>query len=148
MNFISTFMQHLKTMFETSSTIHAIQTMITHYFDVIRICCDHPVYVAIITKYWQTNFNDHLLIPWPALSTPCHYSLPLIQASIWQRKPKLFKMGIISKTSSVNVAIITRVVWRKWRSQYPSRKIYIVFSFFCFIFSNECQLTAWSVLNK
>ena len=140
MNFISTFMQQIKQCFATSSVIHALRTAITHNFDVIRICCGHPVYVAIITKYWQTNFNDNLLIPWPALSTHCHNSLPLKQASIWQRKPELFKMGIFSKISTVNVAIINRVVWRKWRSQHPSRKNKIVFSFFCHIFRNESQL--------
>ena len=58
-----------------------------------------------------------------------------------------FKMGIFSKTSIVNVAIITRVVWQKWRSQCPSCKINIVFSFFCFIFRDELRNRSAPAVN-
>ena len=117
--------------------IHNFHKAHIYIQDTYSYICDHNKIL--------TNFNDHLLISWPALSTSCHYSFPLIQASIWQRKLELFKLGIFSKTSTVNVAIITRVVWRvvwrKWRYQHPSHKNNVVFSFFCLIFSNECQLT-------
>ena len=57
-------------------------------------------------------------------------------------------MGIFSKTSTVNVVIITRGSLTAVTISTSESLKNVVFSFFCFIFSYKCQITDQCLINK